>query len=155
MTRTIRTLLAAATGLLLASHVTPGLAHHSFAMYDPSKPETLTGTVKEFQWTSPHALLWVVRDPQPGEKEGVLWSIELSTSPGPLSRIGWTKRSLQPGDRVTVDINHMRSGESGGQFKKVTNLKTGEVLTTATPDAGSAPAASPTAPAGAAQKPGT
>ncbi|HSD38572.1 MAG TPA: DUF6152 family protein [Rhodocyclaceae bacterium] len=149
MTRTIKTLLAATACLLLASTIAPAIAHHSFAMYDPSKPFTLTGTVKEFQWTSPHVLLWVVRDPQAGEKEGVLWSIELSTSPGPLSRIGWTKRSLVPGDRVAVEINPLRNGEAGGQFKKVTNIKTGEVLTTATPDAASAPVATPSAPVAA------
>ncbi|MEC5386155.1 DUF6152 family protein [Uliginosibacterium sp. H3] len=143
MTRSSRTLLAVISCLLLATHMPASVAHHSFAMYDPSKPFTLTGTVKEFQWTSPHVLLWVVRDPQAGEKEGVLWSIELSTSPGPLSRIGWSKRSLVPGDRVAVEINPLRNGEPGGQFKKVTNIKTGEVLTTATPDAGSAPVAAP------------
>lgn len=123
-------------------------AHHSFAMYDPAKPMTLNGTVKEFQWANPHVLLWLVQDPKPGQKEGELWTIELSTSPGPLSRIGWTKRSLVPGDKVSVDINPLRSGELGGQFRKVTIAKTGQVLTTALPNpdevalpaSGSAPA---------------
>jgi len=120
-------------------------AHHSFAMFDAGKVVTLTGTVKEFQWTNPHVLLWIVRDPNDGQSAtgdgGVLWTIELSTSPGPLSRIGWNKHSLTPGDRITVEINPLRSGEPGGSFKKATVLKTGAVLTTAVPDA--PPAATP------------
>ncbi len=35
-------------------------AHHSAAMFDPSKEVTLTGTVKEFQWTSPHCWIQVL-----------------------------------------------------------------------------------------------
>jgi hypothetical protein len=111
-------------------------AHHSFAMFDPDKLVTLTGTVKEFQWTAPHALLWLVADQDDaaaGDNAGKLWSIELSTSPGPLTRLGWTKHSLVPGDAVRVDINPLRSGEPGGSFKKLTILKTGQVLTTAPP----------------------
>ena len=33
------------------------LAHHSFAMFDQSKQIPLKGTVREFQWTNPHA--WI------------------------------------------------------------------------------------------------
>jgi hypothetical protein len=38
-----------------AMHVFPASAHHSFAMFDAERQVTLQGTVKEFQWTSPHA----------------------------------------------------------------------------------------------------
>jgi len=111
------------------------LAHHSFAMYDQTKLVVITGSVKEFQWSNPHALVWLIKDPPagstapPGED---LWSIELPTSPGVLRKLGWTKRSLGAGDRVAIEINPLRSGEHGGSFKKVTNLKTGEVLTAIT-----------------------
>ena len=33
-----------------------------------------------------------------------LWSLELPTSPGNLTRMNWTKRSLKPGDRVSIGI---------------------------------------------------
>ena len=36
----------------------PAFAHHSFAMFDNQKNVTLDGTVKEFQWTNPHA--WIL-----------------------------------------------------------------------------------------------
>jgi Family of unknown function (DUF6152) len=118
-------------------------AHHSFAMYDQTKLIVITGTVKEFQWSNPHALVWLIKDPPTGSKSvpsggGAaptsedLWSIELPTSPGVLRKLGWTKHSLGAGDRVAIEINPLRSGEHGGSFKKVTNLETGEVLTAIT-----------------------
>ncbi len=121
-------------GVLLAAALIPAQAHHSFAMYDATKPLLLSATVQEFQWANPHVLLWLVADAKPGQKAGDVWTIELSTSPGPLSRVGWTKRSLVPGDKVLVDINPLRSGELGGQFRKLTLVKTGQVLTTALPN---------------------
>jgi hypothetical protein len=127
------------------------LAHHSFAMYDPSKPLVLNAVVKEFQWTNPHVILWLTTDPKPGQKEGDTWIIELSTSTGPLSRIGWTKHSLEPGERVLVEINPLRSGELGGQFRKATIVKTGVVLTTALPNPDEAPLPSAAAAASAAR----
>ena len=126
-------LTLALTALLLGP-LAPAQAHHSFAMYDGSKPMVLNATVKEFQWSNPHVILWLTADPKAGQKEGDTWVIELSTSTGPLSRIGWTKHSLEPGDKVLVEINPLRSGELGGQFRKVTIPKTGVVLTTALPN---------------------
>jgi hypothetical protein len=41
--------------LPLAAH-----AHHSPAMFDGSKRLTLTGTVREFQWTNPHSYIQLV-----------------------------------------------------------------------------------------------
>jgi hypothetical protein len=126
--------------------VSPAFAHHSFAMYDQTKIIVLTGAVKEFQWSNPHALVWLFKDPPgpaprpgaaaaspaPAPEAGELWSIELPTSPGVLRKLGWTKHSLEPGDRVAMEINPLRSGEHGGSFKKATNLRTGEVLTAIT-----------------------
>jgi hypothetical protein len=102
------------------------VAHHSFAMYDTTKVVIITGTVKEFQWTNPHALLWVVgsSDGGPGE----LWTIELPTSPGNLARMGWTKHSLATGDALAVEVNPLRDGSRGGSFKKATLTTTGLVL---------------------------
>jgi hypothetical protein len=117
------TLSAIVLSLMLARE---SVAHHSFAMYDMNKLFVLTGTVKEFQWTNPHALLWVTGSVDGGAAE--LWAIELPTSPGNLSRIGWTKHSLAAGDPVTVDINPLRDGSRGGSFKKVTLTNTGKVL---------------------------
>jgi hypothetical protein len=40
--------------------------------------------VKEFQWTNPDALPWVIGTTQPGE-DPILWAVELPASPGTLS----------------------------------------------------------------------
>ncbi len=103
------------------------LAHHSFAMYDPTRLVTLKGVVKDFEWTNPHALVWIIVGPDDkGQTE--LWSVELPTSPGNLTRLGWTKRSLNPGDKVAIDINPLRDGRHGGSLKKAVTAS-GQVLT--------------------------
>ena len=130
-----RILWMAALAATLALPAPSVSAHHSFAMFDMAKVAAVTATIKEFQWTAPHALLWVVEDPKPGEATGKMWAIELSTGPAPLTRVGWTKRSVAPGDRVTIELSPLRSGEPGGSFKKLTILKTGTVLESGAPDA--------------------
>ncbi len=118
--------LALAVAGLLAG-AAPASAHHSFAMYDSAKLLTLNCTVKEFQWANPHAVLWVIAGAAPGEPLQN-WSIELPTSPGNLTRMGWTKHSLNPGDRIVLEFNPLRDGSKGGSFKKATVASTGTVL---------------------------
>jgi len=103
------------------------LAHHSFAMYDPKQLMTVTGTIKSFQWSNPHAVVWLIDGPNKGGTSD-LWTLELPTSPGVLTRLGWSKHSLQPGDRVIVEFNPLRNGEHGGSFKKATLVDSGKVL---------------------------
>ena len=122
-------LKATAIGLALAfiAAAAPAFAHHSVAMFDNSKTVTLKGTVKEFAWVNPHVLIWVDAVTDNGDKPQ-LWAVELA-SPGVLTRNGWTKRSLNPGDKVSVDVGPLRDGKPGGFFKKVTLADTGQVLT--------------------------
>jgi hypothetical protein len=75
-------------------------AHHSFAAeYDANRPVTVDGIVTKFEWTNPHAWLYVEARDQSGTV--TRWGIEMG-SPGGLSRRGWTKTALKPGDHVTV-----------------------------------------------------
>lgn len=118
----------AALGLTLSvSAVAPALAHHSFAMFDQTRIVAFKGTIKDFQWTNPHVVVWVVAEPKPGAQPDT-WTIEL-TSPGNLTRMGWNRKALKPGDRVAVEINPLRDGQHGGSLKKVTLVDTGQVLT--------------------------
>jgi len=125
-TRSILARLAMAAALLTAA--APGLAqaHHSFAMYDQTKVVTLNGTVKDFQWSNPHALVWLLVPSASGDP--VLWSLELPTGPGNLARMGWSKHSLSAGDKVSVDINPLRDGRNGGSLKKALLVDSGKVL---------------------------
>jgi Family of unknown function (DUF6152) len=116
-------------GCLLAATVLtawPAAAHHSFAIYEKSKVLTLKGTVKTFQWTNPHVVVWLLVQPS-GGGEPEEWGLE-TTSPGVLTRSGWTRNSIKPGDQVTVEFSPLRDGTHGGGLSSVT-LPSGEKLT--------------------------
>lgn len=117
----------AVIGALLAgaSCITPvALAHHSFAMFDREKEVTLVGTVREFQWTNPHAFIEVdVPDAQGAPEK---WSVEMN-SPNNLTRQGWKSSMLKPGDKVSVTLNPLRDGKRGGLFVSVV-LSNGKVI---------------------------
>jgi hypothetical protein len=91
----------------------PAAAHHSFAMFDSAKETTLQGTVKEFQWTNPHA--WVQLLVAGPDGKTTEWSIECA-SPNGLKRQGWRGSSIKAGDRITVVIHPLKSGEPGGSL---------------------------------------
>lgn len=111
-------------GLVLAAGAT-ATAHHSFAPFDLTMEKTIAGTVSKFEWTNPHSWIWV---DVPNEKGGVdSWAVE-GMSPNYLARRGWTKTTLKPGDKVTIAVRPLRSGEHGGMFVRAT-LADGRVLT--------------------------
>jgi hypothetical protein len=102
--------------LLALALAAPAVAHHSFAMFDQTKTVTLKGKVTEFQWTNPHS--WIELDvPGAGGKVDH-WGIELN-SPNNLTRQGWRRTTLKPGDSVSVTINPLRNGMKGGLFNTV------------------------------------
>jgi hypothetical protein len=126
--------IAMALGLTVAAAVAgaiPALAHHSFAMFDQRRIMTLEGTVTEFQWTNPHAFIEL--DVRNGNRTQH-WSIELN-SPNNLRRQGWTRTSLRSGDRVTLRMNPLRDGQTGGLFLDL-NLPDGRVLDSGLPKNG-------------------
>jgi hypothetical protein len=114
--------------LSLTVAATAALAHHSFAMFDFNKKVSIHGAVKEFQWTNPHVVLWVDVPPAAGETAGT-WSLEL-TSPGNLTRTGWSRRAFAAGDEVIVELNPLRNGRHGGALVKATVVKSGTVYST-------------------------
>src|SRR5271168_4677242 len=107
-------------------------AHHSNAAYDLDNPKTLEGTVKTVNWTNPHITFVVEADVKNGDAASS-WVFEVS-SPGVLTRSGWTKRSLQPGDHAVFRYAPLRDGKPGGFLRKVV-LQDGKELTySLTPD---------------------
>src|SRR5882762_7635497 len=119
--------------VLAAALVMPAYAHHSFAMFDFNNTVTFNATVTEFRWTNPHAVLLVEGSPKAGAPVEV-WSMEL-TSPGNLTRMGWSRKSFKPGDHIELQFNPLRDGKHGGAFKEAKLLATGQVLTSSLRDA--------------------
>jgi Family of unknown function (DUF6152) len=89
------------------------LAHHSYAMFDTTKELALKGTVKKFYWTNPHSAIEIDVPNTAGSLD--TWGVECN-SPNNLARMGWKSTSLKPGDKVTIVIHPLRSGEHGGSF---------------------------------------
>jgi len=109
----MKIILAFAVLLTLES----AMAHHSFEMFDMTKVTTITGTIKDFQWTNPHTFTFI---DVPNDKGGVdTWAIE-GMSPNFLGRRGWTKHTLSPGDKVTITIAPLKDGQKGGTFLRAT-----------------------------------
>jgi hypothetical protein len=74
------------------------LAHHSTAEYDLKHPASARGLVTRFEWSNPHARIFLDVAGDNGALEH--WIIEID-SPNALRRLGWTRDSLKPGDKVT------------------------------------------------------
>jgi hypothetical protein len=118
--------LAVAIALGVAAFPGSSSAHHSFAMYDTTRIVTLKGAVKAIQWTNPHVVVWVEATPAAGGPSQT-WTVE-ATSPGNLGRIGWTRKSLNAGDKVEIDIAPLRDGGHGGSLRKARLVDTGQVF---------------------------
>ena len=103
-------------GLLLCSP-SYAPAHHSFAMFDRDQARVISGVIRDFQWTNPHTWIQVTVTDAAGKVTE--WSLE-GGSPGIMSRNGWKRTSLAPGEKVTIEIYPLKSGEPGGSFIEVT-----------------------------------
>ena len=108
---------------LLCFATTAG-AHHSFAMFDRSKTETIAGTVKGVELINPHGWLRVMVSNANGVDSE--WPVELGGA-GQLERLGWSQNAVHPGDKVMVQLHPLRDGSYGGQLVAVT-LPNGKVL---------------------------
>ncbi len=113
----MRFAFACAGALALAMDGGPSLAHHSFSMFDLTKQVTVSGTVKQFQWTNPLAYIQLVAKDDSGKD--VEWSMEMG-APMYLYARGWRPGSLKNGMRITVTLNPLRNGRPGGVVRDVT-----------------------------------
>ncbi len=104
-----RTHLIAMAAAALATHAV--LAHHSPVMFDRAQPLTLTGTVREFQWTNPHSYIQLVVKPESGAQQE--WSLEMGANVY-LYNLGWRPGTVKAGDTLKVTVAPLRSGKSGG-----------------------------------------
>ena len=96
-------LLTLAILLLCAS----AFAHHGNSAYDEQARVTIKGTVTEFVWTNPHSQIYL--DVKGKDGKIVKWGIE-TNSPAILTRAGWTRRSFNAGDEVTIILCPAKNG---------------------------------------------
>jgi hypothetical protein len=100
--------LALTAGAAALACAIPAAAHHSTAMFEwGTATEMKDVTVERWVWTNPHTFLYV-RD-----ANGQRWAFE-GMSPNHLSRAGWSKRSLAPGEKVDLTYYKLRDGRRGG-----------------------------------------
>ena len=110
-------LRGAIVGVVLLIGMASVGAHHSPVMFDRTAMKTLVGTVVLFTWTNPHSSIQL---DVPNESGGVeRWGVELG-SPQSMARNGWKSNIIKPGDKVTVVVSPLKSGEPGGIFVSMT-----------------------------------
>jgi hypothetical protein len=85
----------------------PTSAHHSTAMYDSQNPVTITGAVKKFEWTNPHAFVYL--EVKGADGKVVEWEVEMM-SLNHLRAYGWTSRTVKPGEIISATGAPARSG---------------------------------------------
>ena len=102
-------------GVLTATSILS--AHHSPAMFDMQKRVTLTGTVREFQWTNPHSYIQLLVKDKAGRE--VEWSLEMA-APTYLYNNGWRPSTLKRGDTIAATIAPLVKGTPGGLVISVT-----------------------------------
>jgi hypothetical protein len=100
--------LSVAYFLLVSSPVS---AHHGTSGYDMEKVITLNGTVTTFNWSNPHCLVHI--DVKDSKGEAKDWIVELA-APTLMTRNGWTKDSLKPGDEVVAETHPAKNGATTG-----------------------------------------
>jgi hypothetical protein len=91
----------------------PAFAHHSSAAFDLEHSVTVKGTVTVFEWSNPHAFIYLDAKDEKGTVDQ--WRVECN-SPNMLTRVGWTRGMIKSGDQLTV------SGAPAKNGKKVMRL---------------------------------
>lgn len=103
-------------------------AHHSFAMYDSDHQIKLAGTVMSFEWNNPHVYIELAA----GDSDTTRTYTVECASPGILNRAGWKFNMIKPGDKITVILAPLKTGEPGGLLKQIT-LADGRVFSNGGP----------------------
>jgi len=95
---------------------TPVSAHHSIAEYDMTSLTSVKGTVTKFEWSNPHAYIYLEAKDEKGNV--VEWTAELA-SIGMLSRVNWKRDTIKPGDEVTITGNRAKNGRTVMHLDKI------------------------------------
>jgi hypothetical protein len=116
MRKSLLVLPAGAIFLLLLP-VPSTSAHHGFvSWFDTTRSISVKGTVTGFDWTNPHAYIYMDVKNERGAVEK--WSIELGAL-AMLSRAGWKRDTLKYGDEITAIGNPAKDGKPTMHLSKI------------------------------------
>jgi len=104
-------LLLTAAAVAAVGAASPAAAHHSFAMYDMSRTESASGTIKEFRWGAPHSAVIVTILAADGKPRDLAL---LSGSPLAFSKQGFNPKSIKVGDKIQLSWHPNWNGSFGG-----------------------------------------
>jgi hypothetical protein len=102
-------------------------AHHGVAAYDVDASVTVRGVVEAFEWGNPHALIRL----RGADDARLVWTAE-TAGLVILSRAGWSKETLKPGDECTL-IGHAARNGSPNMILRRAVLADGRELTNYVP----------------------
>ena len=118
--------------LILLASARIVLAHHAFAAeYDSSRRIILKGSVTKVEWQNPHAHFALTVQDASGRTS--TWDLELA-SPNTLQREGWTRKTVQVGDMVTVNGYLAKDGTNLAHARDVRLADGRRVFAGALPD---------------------
>jgi hypothetical protein len=121
----ISTLVALLVSALGCAAV-PLLAHHGRgAAYDNDATMMIKGTITEWAYRNPHAVLYV--DVREADGKVINWGFETSNV-STLSRLGIFRNSFRAGQQVTIKFNPARNGTPLGVLRNVYDLNGKELM---------------------------
>jgi len=97
--------------------LTQVLAHHSGGMFDDQKEITVTGVVKEFQYSNPHS--WLLVDVTNDDGTVTTWGFE-AEGPSTLIRAGIRVNDFSPGTKLTITGHPMKDGRPAAAWINAT-----------------------------------
>ena len=93
-------------------------------MYNMANPTTVSGKVTKFEWTNPHAYIYLEVTGTDGKV--VTWEVEMM-SLNHLKSYGWTRNTVKPGDVISCTGGAAKSG-APGMLSSLVKLNDGRMI---------------------------
>lgn len=103
--------------LMLSGMSCPAIAHHSAACCDFSQSIPIQGVVKSIEVANPHVKLVLIVTDENGDTREIFFE---GHSRNNVYRRGWRPDMVKAGDKVTINIAPMKSGQDGGYIHSFT-----------------------------------
>ena len=117
MKKKLFAVVSGAMGLFLVSG--PMFAHHSNAVIDKDNATTVTGTVTKLVFANPHPAFYFDADVKGSDGSVVNWFAAGGGGVLSLRKVGWTNKTLKPGDRILVQGHQIKDGRPLMGFRRL------------------------------------